>query len=148
MTKLVRKLKQMAKKRAHRRTVQKRKVERAQRELERGNEQQSERLEDEVDREMARLNGELEGEATRPSKGDIEEATNAAVKRAVRIVGDLVLDAPVKKRKRQLTRKQAKRKEAMISRGEAVNDSLAKKWDHKKRRVKVRAQIRNEDLHT
>ncbi|CBZ30837.1 conserved hypothetical protein [Leishmania mexicana MHOM/GT/2001/U1103] len=151
MTKLVRKLKQMAKKRAHRKTVQKRKVERAQRELERRSEQQSQKLEDEVDREMARLNGELEKDTSAGTAasgpGMDEAATNVAVKRAVRIIGGLVLDASVTKKK-QLTRKQAKRKEKMVERGLAVSDSLSKKWDHKKRCVKLRAQIRNEDLHS
>ncbi|GET92804.1 hypothetical protein, conserved [Leishmania tarentolae] len=150
MTKLVRKLKQMAKKRAHRKTVQKRKVERAQRELERRSEQQSQKLEDEVDREMARLNGELEKDASAGVGASGREmdvsATDGAVKRAVRMIGNLVLDAPVKKKK-QLSRKQAKRKEKMLERGVAVSDCLSKKWDRKKRCVKLRAQIRNEDLH-
>ncbi|CAJ1036602.1 putative Alb1 [Leishmania utingensis] len=152
MTKLVRKLKQMTKKRAHRKTVQKRKVERAQRELERRSEQQSQKLEDEVDREMARLNGEIEEEVNAraaASSRDIDNdaARSVMVKRAMRIVGDLILDTPVKKSKKQLTRKQARRREKMVERGLAVSDSLSNKWDRKKRCVKIRAQIRNEDLH-
>ncbi|KAK7201319.1 Alb1 [Novymonas esmeraldas] len=146
MTKLVRKLKEMAKKRAHRKTVQKRKVERVQRELDRRSEQKSQRLEDEVDREMARLNGELEDEANSRATTS-GAAADETVKRAVRVIGSLVLDAPARKSKKQLTRKQAKRQERLVERGTAVSDTLAKKWDHKKRRIKVRAQTRNADLH-
>lgn len=127
MTKLVRKLKQMGKKRAHRKAVQKRKAERAEQDLQ--NEQQrkeEQRLEDEVDLEMEK-------------QGD-------ALKKTVRVIGDLVLDVQRKKSKR-LSRKQAKRKERIIAKGEDISDSLSKKWESKKRRVKARAQIRNLDLH-
>lgn len=133
MTKLVRKLKQMSKKKAHRKAVQKRKQERAEKELLAARERKEQELEDEVDEEMARLEGR--------DKRDVNEE----VKQAVRVVGDLVLDVQQKKSKR-LTRKQAKRKERMIIKGESISDSLSKKWDVKKRRVKARAQVRNSDL--
>lgn len=150
MTKLVRKLKQMAKKRAHRKTVQKRKLERAQRELEKEQEAAANRLEREVDEEVARLNGngtdnDEEGSGSQPKGG--KGNMSPAMQKMIRVVGGLVLDAPNKKNKKRLSRKQARRQEKLIDRGEAIADQLAKKWDHKKRRVKVRAQIRNEDLH-
>lgn len=132
MTKLVRKLKQMSKKKAHRKAVQKRKQERAERELRESREQKEEELERQVDEAMA----EMEGGA-----GSVEKK----LQQTVRVVGDLVLDVQRKKTK-QLTRKQAKRKERSIAKGEGVNDVLSKKWDVKKRRVKARAQVRNTDL--
>lgn len=133
MTKLVRKLKQMSKKKAHRKAVQKRKLERAEKELIAARERKEQELEEEVDEEMARLEGRE------------KKITSNEIKQAVRVVGDLVLDVQHKKTKR-LTRKQAKRKERMITKGESISDSLSKKWDVKKRRVKARAQIRNSDL--
>ncbi|EPY39838.1 hypothetical protein AGDE_04090 [Angomonas deanei] len=62
-------------------------------------------------------------------------------------VGDLVLEIPKKKAKR-LTRKQQKRKEKMVEKGIAVNALLDKKFDRKKRSIKIRAQIRNSELHS
>ncbi|EAN96593.1 hypothetical protein C3747_71g165 [Trypanosoma cruzi] len=133
MTKLVRKLKQMAKKRAHRKTVLKRKVERAQRDIEESERLKKERLELETDLEMHRLNyGEEDAEMK---------------KRLVRLVGNLVLEAPQRKSKKQGSRKQMRRKDKQKERGQAVVAQLEKKWNTKKRRVKQRAQIRNEDLH-
>ncbi|RNC30067.1 hypothetical protein TcCL_Unassigned07423, partial [Trypanosoma cruzi] len=133
MTKLVRKLKQTAKKRAHRKTVLKRKVERAQRDIEESERLKKERLELETDLEMHRLtHGEEDAEMK---------------KRLVRLVGNLVLEAPQRKSKKQASRKQMRRKDKQKERGQAVVAQLGKKWDTKKRRVKQRAQIRNEDLH-
>lgn len=148
MTKLVRKLKQMAKKRSHRKAVQKRKAERIQRDIERERESDEQRLEKETDKELARVMGTAVDDRDEEEEGGVEHqsAANTVNKRQVHIVGDLVLDAPVKKRK-QLSRKQAKRQERLKARGEAITDMISKKWDHKKRRVKQRAQIRNEDLH-
>ncbi|KEG15204.1 hypothetical protein DQ04_00151230 [Trypanosoma grayi] len=137
MTKLVRKLKQMAKKRAHRKTVQKRKVERVQRELEEKEKGKQEQLELETDLEVQRL-----------THADAAADENAELnKKLVRVVGDLVLEAPKRKSKKQLSRKQVERKEKAQERGLAVAAQLGRKWDLKKRRVKQRAQIRNEDLH-
>lgn len=135
MTKLVRKLKQMAKKKAHRKAVQKKKVERAEKELKESKAKKEQELECLVDEEMAKL-----AENQAPSSAQV-------IHQAVRVVGDLVLDVRPKKSK-QLTRKQAKRRERMIAKGEGVRDLLAKKMAAKKRRVKARAQIRNSDLHT
>ncbi|RNF23293.1 uncharacterized protein Tco025E_03002 [Trypanosoma conorhini] len=137
MTKLVRKLKQMAKKRAHRKVVLKRKAERAQKDIEESEKLKQERLERETDLEVHRL-----------TQGEEEEEETAAMnKKVVRVVGDLVLEAPQRKAKKQVSRKQVKRKEKLKERGQAVAAQLGKKWDIKKRRVKQRAQVRNEDLH-
>lgn len=142
MTKLVRKLKQMAKKRSHRKAVQKRKADRIQRDLEREKESEQAHLEAETDMEMARLISNDEGAHSEGSSGRPEKA---ASKHQIRVIGGLVLDAPMTKRK-QLTRRQAKRKEKAKVRGEAIAEMITKKWEHKKRRVKQRAHIRNEDL--
>lgn len=128
MTKLVRKLKQMSKKKAHRKAVQKRKLERAEQNIQ---SKSDPRLEREVDEEMNRM--------------ESGEGAEKEVQKAVRVIGDLVLDVNRKKSKR-LTRRQAKRKEKIIAKGEDISDSLSKKWEIKKRRVKARAQIRNSDL--
>lgn len=125
----------MSKKKAHRKAVQKRKLERAERELNESKTKKEQELESLVDEEMEKLKeAELHGSGQNTHQ-------------AVRVVGDLVLDVRPKKSK-QLTRKQAKRKEKMIAKGEGVRDLLAKKLDVKKRRVKARAQIRNSDLQT
>lgn len=171
MTKLVRKLKQMAKKRAHRKSVQKRRVERAHRELQLQDEMKSARLESEVELEMNRIrsgaadgagnaNDEWQDEPTSPHAGSaghgepVSSITGASdrdipigQRKAVRVLGDIVLDAPSRKGKKQLSRKQMRRKAKMQQRGVDINDTLDKKWLQKKTRVKVRAQIRNEDLH-
>ncbi|RNF12015.1 hypothetical protein TraAM80_00575 [Trypanosoma rangeli] len=136
MTKLVRKLKQMAKKRAHRNTVLKRKAERAQKEIEEGEKLNQERLERETDLEIHRLT----------TQGEESEAEAAINKKLVRVVGDLVLETPQRKAKKQASRKQVKRKEKLKERGQAVAAQLGKKWNTKKRRVKQRAQARNENL--
>lgn len=133
MTKLVRKLKQMSKKKAHRNAVQKRKLERAEREHAESKENKERELEYLVDEEMAKLD-----------EGSVK-STGKTAQQAVRVVGDLVLDVRTKKAK-QLTRKQAKRKERMIAKGEGIKAALAKKLDVKKHCVKARAQVRNSDL--
>lgn len=133
MTKLIRKLKQMSKKKAHRKAVQKRKLERVEKEHLESKENKDRELECLVDEEMAKLE---EGTS---------KSTGKTVQQAVRVVGDLVLDVRSKKTK-QLTRKQAKRKERMITKGEGVKAALAKKLDVKKRCVKARAQVRNSEL--
>ncbi|KAG8348655.1 hypothetical protein ERJ75_000777200 [Trypanosoma vivax] len=138
MTKLVRKLKQLAKRRAHRKSVQKRKAERAQREIEEEQRQRQEELELETDFEMERL---VQGNSS-STTGGIDTG-----KKASRIVGGLVLETPKRKAKKQLTRRQIKRKEEARERGMAVAAQLGRKWETKKRRVRQRAQIRNEDLH-
>ncbi|ESL06687.1 hypothetical protein TRSC58_05636 [Trypanosoma rangeli SC58] len=138
MTKLVRKLKQMAKKRAHRKTVLKRKEERAQKDIEEGQKLNQERLELETDLEIHRL-------TTQGEEAEVE-AEAAINKKLVRVVGGLVLETPQRKAKKQVSRKQVKRKEKLKERGQAVAAQLGRKWDTKKRRVKQRAQARNENL--
>ncbi|KAH9601669.1 Ribosome biogenesis protein Alb1 [Trypanosoma melophagium] len=164
MTKLVRKLKQMAKKRAHRKTVQKRRMEREQKKLEDIEKKKAEQLERETDLEMQRL-----GYGRDATEGNVESTTTTMItttttseegktltkednnseinKKIVRVVGGLVLEAPQRKAKKQISRKQVKRKEKAQERGRDVAARLDKKWDSKKRRVKMRAQIRNLDLH-
>ncbi|ORC92184.1 uncharacterized protein TM35_000043980 [Trypanosoma theileri] len=158
MTKLVRKLKQMAKKRAHRKTVQKRKMEREQKKIEENEKRKEEELERETDLEMQRLAGgeDLTGANEESTDNTTTTTTTAGRattddaelnKKIVRMVGGLVLEAPQKKSKKQMSRKQAKRKEKLQERGLDVAARLDRKWDTKKRRVKIRAQVRNEDLH-
>ncbi|SCU64339.1 uncharacterized protein TEOVI_000007100 [Trypanosoma equiperdum] len=129
----------MAKKRAHRNTVLKRKAERAQKELEENAKREKERLERETTLEMQRV-----------ARGDEASATGESTglsNKVMRVVGDLMLELPKQRAKKQVSRKQAKRKEAARERGEAIAAQMGKKWEAKKRRVKQRAQIRNEDLH-
>lgn len=144
MTKLVRKLKQMTKQRAHRKQVQKRKAGRIQCDLDKEKETKEKQLERETDKELARMKGE---DVFETESDDDEVKAKKLNNRIVRIVGDLVLDAAPRKNKKQLSRKQAKRQEKAKEKGVAISDQIAKKFDRKKRRIKVRAQIRNEDLH-
>lgn len=153
MTKLVRKLKQMAKKRAHRKTVQKKKELRHVRATLEAKELERNKLSTEVEKEITRLaqedadEGGVAPASAQESESDNESESTNARKGQVRKIGDLVLDLPNRKSKKQLTRKQRKRKEKMVDRGVVISETLDKKWDLKKRRVKVRAQIRNQDLH-
>lgn len=150
MTKLRRKLKQMAKKRAHTRTVFKRKVERAAREAEEKKARDEEKLAEEVEREMARLN-----EAAEQSSSGI--GATGLSSNAHKVGKDPSSQTPSETKqvgpaiqkgaKKQLTRKQAKRKEKLTEKGEAITQQLEKKWGLKKIRVKQRAQVRNENLH-
>ncbi|CCW62128.1 unnamed protein product [Phytomonas sp. EM1] len=157
MTKLVKKLKQMEKKRSHRKTVQKRKIERVQRQVENEKREQDTQFEREVDVEIDRVNqqhasfhnsqseggnGSIGAQNPKGSLGVSE--SRLATKQ---LIGGIVVEAPARKNKKQLTRKQMKRKSKMMEHGEAVQDALSKKWIHKRMRVKLRAQIRNQDLH-
>lgn len=117
--------------------MQKRKVARAQREIELEKERQTANLENAFNDEISRLN-----------EGDSNEAMATAEKRMIHVIGDLVLDAKKETKKKQLSRKQMKRKSKLVERGEAITDTLERKFDQKKRRVKIRAQVRNSNLHS
>eukprot|EP00758_Cryptobia_borreli_P010261 Tbor_TRINITY_DN5555_c4_g1::TRINITY_DN5555_c4_g1_i1::g.13293::m.13293 len=66
-----------------------------------------------------------------------------------RYVGGLMVQQPQlsKKKTKNLTRKQQKRKEKGQSKGAAVTEQMKRKWSIKKMRVKIRAQVRNSELH-
>ncbi|CCW69469.1 unnamed protein product [Phytomonas sp. Hart1] len=157
MTKLVKKLKQMAKKRSHRKTVQKRKFERSQRQAEDAKRKPNDPFEMEGDLDMDRItqphaalsmdqNGSASGAIDfQNPQGPIPTSDSPSL--GPKLLGGIVVEAPVRKRTKQLTRKQIKRKAKMVAHGEAVQHALEKKWSHKKMRVKLRAQIRNQDLH-
>jgi hypothetical protein len=148
MTKLRRKLQQLAKKRAHRKTVQKRKVDRAAKDVIAKKTEEQTRLDEQTNLEMERLaNPELDaGEDPQPSK--FEDGLIIDKKLVASIVMPGRSGPAVKKgAKKQLTRKQLKRKEKLIEKGSGIADKMNKKWNVKKMRVKVRAQVRNENLH-
>ena len=146
MTKLRRKLKQMAKKRAHTRTVFKRKVERAAREAEEKKIRDEERLAEEVEKEMTRMSEAAEQSSSGiGATGLSSNAHKAGTAAPEKTPGSG--PAIHKGAKKQLTRKQAKRKEKLTEKGTAITEQLEKKWGLKKIRVKQRAQVRNENLH-
>lgn len=138
MSKLRKQIKVMARRRTHREQVQKRKIERAQREKERALEDRDDAAE--IEREVDEL---LRAEAA----GESLQGNEAAHSTKIMIGGLLVQKAQAgKKPAKKLTRKQARRKEQNVERGKATADSLARKWEDKKKRVKARAQVRNSEL--
>ncbi|CUG88963.1 Hypothetical protein, putative [Bodo saltans] len=149
MTKLRSKLQQLAKKRAHRKTVQKRKVDRAAKDILAKKTAEQIRLEEQTNLEMERLaNPELDaGEDPQPST--LADGLIIDKKLVASIVMPGRPSGPALKKgaKKQLTRKQLKRKEKGIEKGSGIADQMNKKWNVKKMRVKVRAQVRNENLH-
>lgn len=148
MTKLRRKLQQLAKKRAHKKTVQKRKSDRAAKELVAKKEADAKRLEELVERDMLRLSNS--GNPTREQDYDEVAANGTNFTNSQRqLVGGLVMNSLAVKsgKKKQLTRKQMRRKEKNVEKGEAIAEQMEKKWISKKIRVKVRAQTRNAELH-
>lgn len=149
MTKLRSKLQQLAKKRAHRKTVQKRKVDRAAKDAVLKKEKEQSRLEEQVALEMERLaNPELDaGEDPKPSQFDDGLIIDKKLVASLVMPGRGNGPAVKKGAKKQLTRKQAKRKEKLIEKGSGIADAMNKKWNVKKLRVKSRAQVRNENLH-
>ena len=132
MTKLRRKLKDMAKKRAHKNTVQKRKLERALRE------------------QQAKKAAAENGEAPIELDEDDKQQDPVSDQKAANMLGGLVT-AKIGannngKKKKPLSRKQLKRKAKLVEKGTAIAGALEKKWAVKKLRVKQRAQVRNENL--
>lgn len=139
MTKLRRKLQQLAKKRAHKKTVQKRKVVRATKEIAEKKAAEEERLAALVEQDMLRLS-----DPSAETAGTVPLSSSEK-----QLIGGLVMNSgPAIKKgsKKQLTRKQTRRKEKGIEKGEAIAEQLDKKWNHKKIRVKIRAQVRNAEL--
>jgi hypothetical protein len=134
MTKLRRKIKDMAKKRAHKNTVQKRKLERA--------------LKGQEAKKLAAAENAQQGkeEDIVDDEADVPEVSE---RKAANMLGGLVtskIGGGPNGKKKQLTRKQLKRKAKVVERGEAISGALDKKWAIKKLRVKQRAQVRNENV--
>lgn len=144
MTKLRRKLQQLAKKRAHKKTVEKRKYDRASKELEEKKAKEAAKLEELAERDMLKMSD--------PNWEDVSSDEEAATMdtKTKQLIGGLVMNSGprlAKGKKKQLTRKQLRRKEKTVEKGQAIADQISKKWGVKKLRVKQRAQVRNENLH-
>lgn len=143
-TKLQRKIKQLAKKRARKKNVSRRKIERSAKEAEKKRLLDEDRLDDAVDAEVQRLETGAADDNAYPE----EVSTTAAKKTAAKLIGGIMVSTVARKQSKQVSRKQRLRKEKNIEKGTAVAEMLTKKWNTKKIRVKSRAQVRNEDLHT
>ena len=128
VTKLRRQLKNQQKKRSHRKNVEKRR---------------EARLEKELAEKRASKNIELDENdepiLPRSSKTGDQEVQEQVQK----LVGGLNVQNQ-KRSAKKLSRKQAKRKEKQIEKGMATTAMISQKWEHKKQRVKARAQIRND----
>ena len=143
MTKLRKKLKVMARKKAHRVSVHKRKVDRLERESEERGLAEEQRRKSQEDRDVWLLTADpLENQGATPNSSN----TVMSDRKAANLLGGLIVQKLQKKSKKKLSRKQLKRKEKIVDRGEAIAGALDKKWSLKKIRVKARAQTRNEGL--
>jgi hypothetical protein len=121
--------------------VEKRKMVRVQVDAEAKRRQEEDRLEQEIINEMKRGSEDLSTEAS------CSGAQTAAVGQsgaARKYIGSLLVQTSTQGKKKQLSRKQLRRKEKIVEKGCAITDALEKKWQKKKSRVKVRAQTRND----
>lgn len=137
MTKLQRKIKEQSKQRSHKKAVTKRREKRRVEFLNRRAKDLAEKEKDVNDDTVSKKQREHTGPGI-PMELDLGECGDLA-----RVSGKKT--APGSKKK-QLTRKQMKRKERGRSRGEAVTDMLKTKARTKIIRVKTRARVRNADL--
>lgn len=126
MTKLRKAIKLASKRRAHRKNVSKRKMD---------------RLEKNIAEETRKT---LEEEGSLPI-GEAVVAEFPIDQHARNEIGDLIVTETGKHSKRQLSRKQMKRKAKNVEKGIANSDLLHKKWVEKKHNVRARAKIRGEE---